>query len=104
MEDYHFKAKPKVQFVSVNFAHLANKNSAHPWIVRRVNTCAGGKNSSIMHITIFFSPKNLSKKAAPLIFKRNDVILKQHNFVEYLGCLFDNTLSGKDMAEKVLEK
>ena len=29
---------------------------------------------------------------------------KQHNFVEYLGCLLDNTLSGKDMAEKVLEK
>ena len=39
-----------------------------------------------------------------MIVKRNDVILKQHNFVEYLGCLLDNTLSGKDMAEKVLEK
>ena len=48
--------------------------------------------------------KNLSKNAGPLIVKRNYVILKQHNFVEYLGCLLDNTLSGKDMAEKVLEK
>ena len=50
--------------------------------------------------TMLFSPKN----AAPLIFKRNYIILKQHNFAEYLGCLLDNTLSGKDTAEKVLEK
>ena len=54
--------------------------------------------------SVLFSPKNLSKNAAPLIVKRNDIILKQHNFVEYLGCLLDNTLSGKDMAEKVLDK
>ena len=36
--------------------------------------------------------------------QRNDIILKQQNFVEYLGCLLDNTLSGKDIAENVLEK
>ena len=52
--------------------------------------------------TILF--ENLSKNAAPLIVKRNDIILKQHKFVEYLGCLLDNTLSGKDIAEKILEK
>ena len=51
--------------------------------------------------TILFSPKNLSKNAAPLIIKRKEIVLKQHTFVEYLGCLLDNTLSGKDMAEKV---
>ena len=54
--------------------------------------------------TILFSPKNLSKRAAPIIVKRNDITLKQHSCVEYLGCLLDNTLTGKDMAEKVLEK
>ena len=41
--------------------------------------------------TILFSP---SKNEAPLIVERN-------NFVEFLGCFLDNTLSGKDKAEKV---
>ena len=54
--------------------------------------------------TILFSHKNLSKSAEPLIVKRNDVILKQYPSVEYLGCLLDNTLSGEDMAVKVLTK
>ena len=54
--------------------------------------------------TILFSPKNLSKSAEPLIVKRNDVTLKQYSSVEYLGCLLDNTLSGEDMAVKVLTK
>ena len=54
--------------------------------------------------TILFSPKNLSKGAEPLIIKRNDVTLKQFSSVEYLGCLLDSTLSGEDMAVKVLTK
>ena len=54
--------------------------------------------------TILFSPKNLSKGAEPLIVKRNDVTLKQFSSVEYLGCLLDSTLSGEEMAVKVLTK
>ena len=54
--------------------------------------------------TILFSPKNLSKRAEPLLVKRNDVTLKQFSSVEYLGCLLDSTLSGEDMAVKVLTK
>ena len=46
----------------------------------------------------------LSKSAEPLIVKRNDVIFKQYPSVEYLECLLDNTLSGEDMAVKVLTK
>ena len=55
--------------------------------------------------TILFSPKSLSKSAKPLmIVKCNDVILKQYPFIEYLGCLLNNTLSSENMAVKVLTK
>ena len=39
-----------------------------------------------------------------MIVKRNDVTLKQFSSVEYLGCLLDSTLSGEEMAVKVLTK
>jgi hypothetical protein len=54
--------------------------------------------------TILFSPKNLSKNAENIIIKRHDVTLKQFSMVEYLGCLLDSTLSGEEMALKVLKK
>ena len=54
--------------------------------------------------TILFSPKNLRKGAEELKVTRNDVTLKQHSTVEYLGCLLDSTLSGEEMAAKVLTK
>ena len=54
--------------------------------------------------TILFSPKNLKKRAEPLLVKRNGVILKKLSSVEYLGCLIDSVLSDEDMALKVLTK
>ena len=54
--------------------------------------------------TILFSPKNLRKRAEPIVIKRHDVTLKQFSIVEYLGCLLDETLSGQEMALKVLKK
>ena len=54
--------------------------------------------------TILFSPKNLAKGADPITINRHDVSLKQFSTVEYLGCILDSTLSGEDMALKVLEK
>ena len=54
--------------------------------------------------TILSNPKNLKKRAEPLLVKRNDVTLKQFSSVEYLGCLLDSVLSGEDMALKVLTK
>ena len=54
--------------------------------------------------TILFSPKNLAKGAESLAIKRHDVSLKQFSTVEYLGCLLDSTLSGEEMALKVLKK
>ena len=54
--------------------------------------------------SILFSPKNLRKRAEPIVIKRHDVTLKQFSTVEYLGCLLDETLSGQEMALKVLKK
>ena len=54
--------------------------------------------------TILFSPKNLRKRAEPIVVKRHDITLKQFSTVEYLGCLLDETLSGQEMAIKVLKK
>ena len=54
--------------------------------------------------TILFSPKNLVKKSDPIVIKRHNVTLTQFPTVEYLGCLLDRTLSGEDMALKVLKK
>ena len=54
--------------------------------------------------SILFSPKNLRKRAEPIVIKRHDVTLKQFSTVEYLGCLLDDTLSGQEMALKVLKK
>ena len=54
--------------------------------------------------SILVSPKNLIKKVYDIIIKRHDVTLKQFLTVEYLGCLLDSTLSGQEMALKVLKK
>ena len=54
--------------------------------------------------TILFSPKNLRKRAEPIVIKRHDVTLKQFSTVEYLGCLLDEILSGQEMALKVFKK
>ena len=54
--------------------------------------------------TILFSPRNLRKNADPLNIKRDEVIFKQYPTAEYLGYFLDNTLSGEEMALKVLKK
>ena len=54
--------------------------------------------------SILFSPKNQRKRADPIVIKRHGVTLKQFSTVEYLGCLLDETLSGREMALKVLKK
>ena len=54
--------------------------------------------------SILFSLKNLRKRAEPIVIKSHDVTLKQFPTVEYLGSLSDETLSGQEMALKVLKK
>ena len=54
--------------------------------------------------TILFSPPKKSKSADNIVIQRNGVVLKQFSVVEYLGCFMDSTLSGEEMALKVLKK
>ena len=54
--------------------------------------------------SILFSPKNQRINADPLVITRDNVTLKQFLTVEYIGCLLDETLSGREMALKVLAK
>ena len=54
--------------------------------------------------SILFSPKNQRKRADPIVIKRHNVTLKQFSTVGYLGCLLDETLSGREMALKVLKR
>ena len=57
--------------------------------------------------TILFSSKNFSKNADKIEIRRHDIILKQFDLVEYLGCFPEfscSTLSGEQMALKVLGK
>ena len=54
--------------------------------------------------TILFSSKDRSKNADKIEIRRHDIISKQFDIVEYLGCLLDCTLSGEQMALKVIGK
>ncbi len=83
-----------ISFKHKNIANINEKlnedfNSLCDWFLDNKLSIHFGEDKTKK---ILFSHKNLSKNAAPLIVKRNDVILKQHNFVEYLGCLLDNTI------------
>ena len=76
-------------------------NTLCDWFVDNKLSIHFGKDKTK---AILFSPKNLWKRAEPIVIKRHDVTLKQFSTVEYLGCLLDDTLSRQEMALKVLKK
>ena len=51
-----------------------------------------------------FRLKNKVKKAETLNIKYNNINIKQHSNVTYLGCILDETLSGESMALSVLNR
>ena len=51
--------------------------------------------------SILFGSKHKSK---PLNIQYNDIKIKQYSKVTYLGCIFDETLSGESMAIHVINK
>ena len=53
---------------------------------------------------ILFRSRRHSKNADKIEIRRHDIILKQFDIAEYLGCLLDCTLSGEQMVLKVLGK
>ena len=54
--------------------------------------------------SILFGSKHQIKKSKPLIIQYNDIKIKQYSNVTYLGCIFDETLSGESMAIHVINK
>ena len=44
------------------------------------------------------------RKSKPLNIQYNDIKIKQYSKITYLGCIFDETLSGKSMAIHVINK
>ena len=54
--------------------------------------------------SILFGSKHKIKKSKPLKILYNDIKIKQYSKVTYLGCIFDETLSGESMAIHVINK
>lgn len=54
--------------------------------------------------SILFASRGKIKKAEKLNISYNGVEIKQHTKVEYLGCIFDQSLSGESMALHVINK
>ena len=54
--------------------------------------------------SILFATKHRMKKASNLQIKYENIDIKQHSKVTYLGCIFDESMSGESMALKVINK
>ena len=54
--------------------------------------------------SILFSPKHRSKSIGQIDISYNDVKIKQHSKVTYLGCILDECLTRESMAMQVLPK
>ena len=63
--------------------------------------CSLGKDKTK---SILFGSKHKIKKSKPLKILYNDIKIKQYSKVTYLGCIFDETLSGESMAIHVINK
>ena len=53
---------------------------------------------------ILFGTKHWLNKVGSLEIKYGEIHIKQYHTVTYLGCLWDETLSGESMALKVINK
>ena len=51
--------------------------------------------------SIFFASKFKRKNIKKLHIKYGDIQIKQHSNVKFLGCLLDETMSGKAMALQI---
>ena len=54
--------------------------------------------------SIFFASKHKIKKLQKLEIMYNNIRIKQHYWVTYLGCILEETMSGESMAHKVISK
>ena len=63
-------------------------------------------DDGIIHFTksILFASKHKIKKLQKLEIIYNNIQIKQHSQVTYLGCIIEETMSGESMANKVISK
>ena len=54
--------------------------------------------------SILFSSKRNLKLVEELDIKHKEIKIKQHKHVNYLGCVLDETMSGKTIALRIIEK
>ena len=54
--------------------------------------------------SIFFAAKFKTKKVRKLNIKYENIQIKKHSKVKYLGCMLDETMSGETMALSVINK
>ena len=54
--------------------------------------------------SILFASKHKIKKLQKLEIIYNNIQIKQHSRVTYLGCILEETMSGESMANKVISK
>ena len=83
--------------------HMLNKNFSDlcDWFVDNKLSIHFGDDKTKC---ILFASKNKVKKAEPLNINYNGIEIKQHSKVNYLGCIFDESLSGEPMGLHVLNK
>ena len=71
------------------------------WFVdNNLSTYLGEDKTKLIH----FSSKSDIKKASPLNIQYKGEKVKRYSKVTYLGCIFDETLSGESMATHVINK
>ena len=78
-----------------------NFNSLCDWFVENKLSIHFGEDKTK---SILFGTKHRLKNVNKLNIQRNEIKIKQHEEVKYLGCIFDCNTSGEAMAVKVLNK
>ena len=78
-----------------------NFNSLCNWFVENKLSIHFGEDKTK---SILFGTKRKLKDIHQLDIRRNEIKIKQHKEVKYLGCIFDSNTSGEAMATKVLNK
>ena len=71
------------------------------WLVDNKLSIHFGEDKAI---SILFGFKHKIKKSKPLNIQYNDIKIKQYYKVKYLGCIFDETLSGEFTVIHIINK
>ena len=78
-----------------------NFNSLCDWFVENKLSIHFGEDKTK---SIVFGTRRRLKNLDALDIRRGDIKIKQHNVVEYLRCILDNTLLDISMCNKVIGK